>query len=55
MACNSNSSTTGGVPAGMVVVSQGGMDQLKSLQRRLRARGIESELVSPGGGGCGSS
>jgi len=39
----------------MVVVSQGGMDQLKSLQRRLRARGIESELVSPGGGGCGSS
>jgi len=55
MACNSNSSPAGGVPAGMVVVSQGGMDQLKSLQRRLRARGIESELVAPPGGGCGSS
>jgi len=53
--CNSGSGSPAAVPPGMVVVSQGGMDQLRALQRRLQTKAIESELVAPPGGSCGSS
>ena|GEM_PF-1346010 len=53
--CNSGSGSPAALPPGKVVVSQGGMDQLRALQRRLRAQAIESELVAPPGGSCGSS
>lgn len=53
--CGSSPGASAPVPPGKVVVSQGGLDQLRALQRRLGARGIESELLAPPGGGCGSS
>lgn len=35
------------LPDGRHVVAEGGLDHLRRLERRLKARSIEAEIVSP--------
>ena len=44
----------GGLRAGMVVIGQGSMDQMRTVRRWLGEGGLPAELVAPPEG-CGSS